>query len=469
MTSVCLRNVGVEEEFHLIDAVTRRLTSRAPELLTQLPDDVYVEELQRCVVETNSGVHGELDKLRADLVTHRRILREAAEELGMGVVAAGAVPLAVPAEMEVTETPRYRRMLADYQLLAREQLICGTQVHVELPDRDEAVRAAIRVAPYLPIFLALSASSPFWSDGSDTGYASARTLVWQRWPTSGPAPFASSAAEYDAAIAALVASGVISDPGMVYYDVRPSAKLPTLELRVCDSCPSVDTIVLVAGLFRALVDREVAHCRSGDPLPNISPTLVRAAIWRAARSGLEGDLVDVENPRPHPAAEIVQRFVEGLRPQLDATGDWEEISALTERALELGSSASRQRRALRRRGKLTDVVDLLMEETASLDSALPRVYDPDQTLLHGYVPIIGHRPDGGYDEAVAPDGRPRPEYAEVLGHAAALGAAQLRQIQFAVEHDQSVHGMTFRVSGEGRAQLFPMDLVPRIVTAEDWE
>src|ERR687894_610205 len=99
MTSVCLRNVGVEEEFHLIDAVTRRLTSRAPELLAQLPDDVYVEELQRCVVETNSGVHGELDKLRADLVTHRRILREAAEELGMGVVAAGGVPLAVPAEM----------------------------------------------------------------------------------------------------------------------------------------------------------------------------------------------------------------------------------------------------------------------------------------------------------------------------------------------------------------------------------
>ena len=202
----------------------------------------------------------DLSALRADLVTHRRVLRDAAAQLGIGVAAAGAVPLSVPAEMEVTETPRYRRMLADYQLLAREQLICGTQVHVEITDRDEAVAVANRVAPYLPIFLALSASSPFWSDGSDTGYASVRTLVWLRWPTTGAAPFAESGAEYDEMIADLVASGVITDPGMVYFDVRPSARLPTLELRVCDSCPGVDTIVLIAGLYRALVNRELARC-----------------------------------------------------------------------------------------------------------------------------------------------------------------------------------------------------------------
>ncbi|HEY5852997.1 MAG TPA: carboxylate--amine ligase/circularly permuted type 2 ATP-grasp protein [Aldersonia sp.] len=464
-----LRNLGVEEEFQLIDATTRRLTARAPELLELLPDDIYVEELQRCVVETNSRVFSDLAALRADLVAHRRVLRDAAAQLGIGVAAAGAVPLSVPAEMEVTETPRYRRMLADYQLLAREQLICGTQVHVELPDRDEAVAVANRVAPYLPIFLALSASSPFWSDGSDTGYASVRTLVWLRWPTTGAAPFADSGTEYDAMIADLVASGVITDPGMVYFDVRPSARLPTLELRVCDSCPSVDTIVLIAGLYRALVNRELAGLRAGEPGLHISPTLTRGALWRAARSGLEDELVDITAPAPMAAGDLVRRFVDDLRPQLAATGDEDVVAELADRALLAGSSASRQRRALRRRGRLTDVVDLLMDETSGEVAMFPHIKDPDQTLLHGYLPLrSGGAEEPGYDEAIEPNGTVRREYVKVLAGAAGSGAAALRQLQFGIEHEQSVEGMTFRVSGEGRAQLFPMDIVPRIVTGDDW-
>ncbi len=358
------RKLGVEEEFHLIDAKTRRLVTRAPELLERLPGDVYVEELQRCVVEVNSGVFTHLADLRDDLTHRRRVLVDTADELGVGVVASGAVPLAVPAEMEVTETPRYRRMLADYQLLAREQLICGTQVHVDVADRDEAVRIANRVAPYLPIFLALSASSPFWADGTDTGYASMRSLVWSRWPTTGPAAPVNSAAEYDRLIADLVGSGVIEDPGMVYFDLRPSDRYSTLELRVCDSCPSVDTIVLVAGLFRALVDREAAALEEGRPPLQVSPTLVRAAMWRAARSGLEGDLVDVEAVEPRPAPQVVAGLIRSLRPHLESTGDWDVVSELAAITLRVGSSSARQRRVLRRRGRLTDVVDLLAAETA---------------------------------------------------------------------------------------------------------
>ena len=115
------RTVGIEEEFHLVDLKTRRLTARAPQLLAELSDD-YVAELQRCVIEVNSSVVDSLEGLHTELVGRRRVLCDAAAELGMGVVAAGAVPLSVPAEMQVTQTPRYRQMLADYQLLAREQL-----------------------------------------------------------------------------------------------------------------------------------------------------------------------------------------------------------------------------------------------------------------------------------------------------------------------------------------------------------
>ena len=131
------RSLGVEEEFHLVDLQTRRLTARAQEVLRGL-SDTYVPELQRCVVEINSNVADTLRGLSADLRDQRRVLVNAAATLGIGVVAAGAVPLAVPAEMQVTDTARYHRMLADYQLLAREQLICGTQVHVGVDDRDKA-------------------------------------------------------------------------------------------------------------------------------------------------------------------------------------------------------------------------------------------------------------------------------------------------------------------------------------------
>ena len=465
------RTMGVEEEFHLVDLKTRRLTARAPELLGELSDS-YVAELQRCVIEMNSGVVDTLDGLRADLQGHRKVLVEAASRLGMGVVAAGAVPLSVPAEIQVTQTARYRQMLADYQLLAREQLICGTQVHVGVADRDESVVLANRVSAYVPTLLALSASSPFWSDGSDTGYSSVRTLVWQRWPTTGLAAPVSSAAEYDKLVAELVASGAITDAGMVYFDVRPAVAAPTLELRVCDSCPSVDTIVLIAGLFRALVEREAEGLRAGVPAVEVSPPLGRAALWRAARSGLEGKLVDIDGPVSRPAGDVVTELVRSLRPQLEAAGDWQMLVELTRQVLFAGTSAARQRRALRRRGRLTDVVDQLIAETAGTWPNTTAVIE-DPTLLFGYQPDREQDPADkaaavSYDEAVDPSGRPRPRYEKILHAVADLGVAVLRSREGDIEQDQRAESITFRVSGQNRAQVFPLDLMPRLVAADEW-
>jgi carboxylate-amine ligase len=472
MKATSLRTLGVEEEFHLVDLRTRRLTARAPELLAELSDS-YVAELQRCVVETNSGVVDTLDGLRTDLQGHRRVLVATAARLGMGVVAAGAVPLSVPAEMQVTQTARYRQMLADYQLLAREQLICGTQVHVGIEDRDESVVVANRVAPYVPILLALSASSPFWADGSDTGYSSGRTLVWQRWPTTGLAAPVNSAAEYDQLVSDLVGSGAIADPGMVYFDVRPAISTPTLELRVCDSCPSVDTIVLIAGLFRALVERELEGLRSGISPIALSAPLGRAALWRAARSGLEGNLVDVVGLRGRPAADVVTNLIGLLRPQLEEAGDWEVVTELAQRVLIAGTSAARQRRALRRRGRLTDVVDQLIDETAGCwpDAAAAVIDIP--SLLFGYHPHREYDPGDthaapSYDEAVTTDGHSRPAYERILDTVADLGVATLRAREGDVEQDQRAENVTFRVSGQTRAQVFPLDLVPRVIAADEW-
>ncbi|WP_232327450.1 carboxylate-amine ligase [Herbidospora yilanensis] len=356
--------LGVEEEFHVVDLVSRRLTPQAHVVLDGLPGKSFSAELQQAVVETNSTPTPDLAALRADLVELRRRLIASAEPHGLGIVGSGTAPLHGSGGFELTADERYEYLLDTYQYIAREQFICGGQVHVEITDRDLAVLVAQRVQPWLPVLLAVSASSPYWFE-TDSGYASSRTLAWQRWPTAGPlGPFA-SAAEYDQTVADLVTSGVIDDRGMVYFDIRLSAHVPTMELRVCDAVPRVDDMVLLAGLFRALVVRETDAVEAGTP-PRFDqrPAMLRAATWRAARSGLGGDLISPLTGKPGPAGLLVETLLEELRPTLEALGDWETVSALALEAVRLGGSAARQRAAYRKKGQATDVVDLLVRETA---------------------------------------------------------------------------------------------------------
>lgn len=353
--------IGVEEEFHVISLATRHLAGRADLLLEGLPPERFTHELQRSMVESNSDPFVRLEDLARDVGALRARLIRRADELGLGISAAGSPPLVNMDELKVSPDPRYEQMLSDFQQLTREQLICGTHVHAQVTDPDEAVAVAHRLTPWLPPLLAVSASSPFW-DGTDTGYASYRTLVWQRWPTTGPIARFDSAAEYEQMVQDLIRSEVITDPGMIYFDIRPSQHVPTVELRICDSNPSLSNVVLVAGLFRALVLRELEALRHGVER-EIQLESVRAATWQAARSGLEGELVDPVGGVPRPAPVVIRRLVEGLRPQLEETSDWELVSELTDEALARGSCAERQRRVFARDGRLADVVDMLLEET----------------------------------------------------------------------------------------------------------
>ncbi|MCU1455718.1 MAG: gcs2 [Acidimicrobiales bacterium] len=450
--------MGVEEEFHVVDLATRELVARGPDLLDRLSED-FTAELQQSVVESNSSVCTRLDELRTDLRRTRAEVVAIADDLGLGVVAAGTVPLVDPQVLDLTDSERFRQMHAEYQLLVREQLICGTQVHVDVPDRDVAVAVSQRVVPWLPVLLALSASSPFWL-GQDSGYASSRSLAWQRWPTAGGSG-ATNASEHDALVADLVLSETISDPGMIYFDVRPATNLPTLELRIADSCPDIDTIVLMAGLFRALVRRESDAVIGGMPPAQLAPPLQRAAIWRAARSGLEGDLLDLpRSARPVPASIAVAALLEHLRAHLEAAGDWEQVSGLAERAVAQGSSAAQQRRAYARRGRLADVVDFLIAKTRGQGSAPVFTAVPGR-LLDRYL--------AANDEALAADGSVRHDYAEILTALQQLGPQGLQARERARDDEQRSRGVTFGVPGEASTRLFPVDLVPRLVGAAEWK
>ncbi len=353
--------IGVEEEFHILEVESGLLVPRADAVLRRLPRRTFTTELHQSTVESNSGVHASLAGLYSDLSRTRRRLDAAASSLGLAVVAAGTAPLAPAVSGHPTADARYHHMVEEYRRVADEQLICGAQVHVDIPDRDTAVGVMCAISPWLPALLALSASSPFWQ-GTDTGYASWRTLLWQRWPTAGPVGCFKSAAEYDAAVGDLVRAGVISDPGMIYYDVRPSAHLRTLELRICDACPRVETVVLVAGLFRALVSEALELRAAGAASCDGRHEWLRGASWRAARSGLEGALVDPRTHQEAPAADVVRALLARLRPALEAHGDWETVTDLTEAALAEGSAAERMRRKAREEDLLA-CTDLLIAET----------------------------------------------------------------------------------------------------------
>jgi carboxylate-amine ligase len=467
--------VGVEEEFHVVDLDSRELVPRGPDILERLPANHYTAELHRSMVETNSDVFTDLDDLRDQLLSMRRRAADVAEGLGLGIAAAGTMPLVEADEMRMTETSRFEQMLDDYQMLAREQLICGTQVHIGLSDRDMTVAVAQRVARWLPVLLALSASSPFWM-GADSGYSSIRSLLWQRWPTAGASGLVESARDHDDLVAELISSGTISDRKMIYFDVRPSAHVPTLELRVTDSCPDVDDIVLLAGLYRALVLREREAVVERRPLTRVRGPVLRAAMWRAARSGLEGDLVDLSDwARPVPARVAVMSLVESLRPQLEAHDDWERISQLAARAIERGSAAYWQRRVYARRERFADVVDAVLAVTSRRDEAAGAVGREPQPLLAGYrrrarSKMDDHGDSDGFggDEVIAADGTVIPPHGPLIELLEELGPSGLRDREKARDAEQRARHMTFRASGEAKGQLFPFDVVPRIVQGADW-
>ena len=231
-----------------------------------------------------------------------------------------------------------------FGLTVSEELTCGCHVHVGIDSEDEGVGALDRIRPWLAPLLALTANSPFWQ-GADSGYASYRSQVWQRWPSAGAyAPFGSPDAYRDT-VQTMIDTDTVLDSGMVYFDARLSAQHPTLEIRVADVCLDVDDAVLLAALARALVETAVRAWRAGTPADPVRLELLRLATWRAGRSGCDGVLLDPCSWQPAPATDVLGRLVTHLTPALDDAGDLAEVRERLAEVLRRGTGARAQRGA----------------------------------------------------------------------------------------------------------------------------
>jgi len=358
---------GVEEEFHLVDPVTYRLT-RSPALaqavMRQESGPHLHAEITTTQVESATGVCTRLSQLRAELVTTRAEAAGAAARAGVRILAASTHPFDSWQQQDITPAPRYQAMVERWAGLAQQQDICGCHVHVGVPDLGTAVAVMDRARPYLPVLLAMTGSSPF-HDGIDTGHHSYRTMWWSRWPTTGPPEYFGSAERFHEVVAGMVTSGVIADSSHLYWDLRPSSHLPTLEFRLADVCTEVDDVVLHAALVRSLV-RVLADRTGLCPRPR--PELLRAARWRAARHGLDGGLFDPVRGDLVPARVAVRRLLTELREDLRDHDEWDVVVDMVERLFERGTSSSRQRRTWLRTGDWREVAARIVREGTALEN-----------------------------------------------------------------------------------------------------
>ncbi len=355
--------VGAEEEFLLVDPRTGQPSPQNAAVAAEAKRrGVKLQlELSSCQVETTSSVAATSAELGEELSRLRRTAAQAAQAVGVQLLACG-LPPATPHEFPVTDTPRYQRIGEEFGMIAHEQGICGSHVHVQVPDRDAAIHVSNWLRPWLPSLLALSANSRVYRN-ADSGYASWRSVLWRRWPVAGAPPFFASSDEYDEAVRMLVDTGVILDKDMVYWDVRASADFPTVEVRVADVPATVAETVLLATLIRAAV---MTALDAPDEARRLPPGALRAAYWKAAHDGLSGRTVDlIHGQGAVPADEQLQALVRRVRPALESLGEYDYVLHELARVLSQGNGAMRQLRAWRKRGEVRDVITEAAEATLS--------------------------------------------------------------------------------------------------------
>lgn len=328
--------VGVEEEFLLVhrDGTTAPVAAEVLARCGPLPGGMTVQrELRETQLEVATGVCTSAAELRAQLILGRRALALAAEDTRVIAAATPILGSARPSRVE----DRFGRVDDLYGELATDYEACGCHVHVAVPDKDTAVAVVNHLARWLPTLLALSVNSPI-HHGRDRGYGSWRIVQQSRFPGSGIAPYCADHTRWQQEIARLVDCGVLVDEKQTFWFARPSPRFPTVELRAADAAATVDDAMVQALLGRALVNTALAQLDRG--VEAVPVQTAAAAVWTAARYGMDGPAVDPLLGKQVPAATMLAALLEHVRDALAATGDLDEVRMLLR---ERSTGASRQR------------------------------------------------------------------------------------------------------------------------------
>ena len=365
---------GLEEEFFLVRADSRRLVARMPPGLVprarhELGQAIGTELLQS-QLEISSPVFRSAAEARQRLGELRTGLGRLVQEFDLNLLCAGTHPLSTWTHQHGSTRRHYRRLVDDFQIVARRNLVCGLHVHVAVPADVDRVRLMNRVMPWLPLFLALSTSSPFWNRRR-TGLLSYRQALYDEWPRTGIPDFFEDQAQYDAFTALLRDNRAIDDAGSLWWGIRPALKYPTLELRIADSCTRLCDSLAIAALFRCLVRSLIRHPDRGARRSAITRRVIDENRWRAKRFGLGARFIDESSGTAEPVSGVLARLRGDCAEDADTLQCTRELAGL-DTLLAQGTSADVQLAIYERRRELGDgplqafvpVLDWLVATTA---------------------------------------------------------------------------------------------------------
>ena len=355
--------LGVELEFQILDRQTLDLASVAPRILAQFGAEqqpFIVQEFLQSIIEVQTGVCDDVGQVAADLGQRIQLVEAAAAREHCLLYAASLHPFARPEAQQLSDDPRYHRIMEELQQVGRQFISQGLHVHVGMAHREDAIAVCDGATPYLPVLLALSASSPYFQ-GTDTGFASFRTKLFEMLPMAGIGSFLGSWQGYVDEITMLGDRGIIHEVRDLWWDIRPSPGFGTVEVRICDLPASLQEILglvsLVQGLCAAILDRPRLRRL-------ISPQLLAANKWQAARHGLAGifhDPLGLLATKPLTMAEAAKKLRTLVKPWLDTLHGFQYIQGV-QRILEQGSSADRQRRLMHRFADYRKMMQTLQQE-----------------------------------------------------------------------------------------------------------
>ncbi|GAB3734924.1 carboxylate-amine ligase [Silanimonas algicola] len=338
---------GIEEEFFLVSPRTRGLMARVPKAYLNACrarlGEVVAPELLQSQIEVATRVLSDFDEAARTLDACRSGLADVAEAMNYRLVAAGTHPSSHWSGLEATEKPRYARLMADFGIVGRRNVLCGLHVHVAVPPGVDRVVVMNGVMRWLPVFLALSTSSPFWNRHV-TGLLSYRQAAYDEWPRTGIPEFFRDQTDYDAFVSRLVQAGALRDASFLWWAIRPALRYPTLELRIADACTRAEDTLIIAALYRCLVRALVRDPSLAVPYDGHTRRVIDENRWRAKRDGMEAQFIDERDGRVRPLTEWLDDLLALTAPDRAALGADRVLGRLPT-LLARGSSAHAQLQA----------------------------------------------------------------------------------------------------------------------------
>ena len=357
-------SVGIEEEYQVIDPVTRELTSHDQRIVMEAAkqlDEQVKAEMHQAVVEVGSNICHNIDEARSEITKLRKSISEIAKDLGFRIGAAGTHPFSAWQKQLITPNPRYDEIVAEMQDTARSNLIFGLHVHVGVDDKAMALHITNSMRYFLPHLFAISTNSPFW-EGRNTGFKSFRSKVFDKFPRTGIPGHFDHLGDYESYINLLVKTKCIDNPKKIWWDIRVHPFYPTLEVRICDVPLTINETICLTALIQALVAKLYKLKTQNLNFIIYHRALINENKWRAGRYGLDGKMIDFGKECEVDARLLMEELLEFVDDVVDDLGSRKEVEYLRT-IIKNGTGADRQLAVFEKTQDLTKVVDYIMEQT----------------------------------------------------------------------------------------------------------